>query len=260
MLCDADLGRLTPELDTQRWPALKSSKMQQGSRCSQWQEFIYQGRCLQRWGQPPGFGHSSDAYHMTVSCEEKLCHADGGKTTPELDKEALASIEKLKRAAEKQPLPMAQSDAPKQTPAALKAPIKAFAVAVMRQSQKHKPALKIALDAVMPVMEPYTSRHNFTVRSSLSSHIASAYPLPDIPQMIDFHVLDMPSPHTVLARVICDMPRVGSKTHRCPQWSIHLSRTTWRQPTTLSVEVCASDCRQGSELSGKRQLWLWTEL
>ncbi len=51
--------------------------------------------------------------------------------TPELDKGPLASSGKLKRAAEKQPLSVAKAEEPKQTPAALKAPIKAFAVAVM---------------------------------------------------------------------------------------------------------------------------------
>ena len=53
--------------------------------------------------------------------------ADGAQDPSELNKEVLASIEKLKRAAEKQAVPELKSGAAKQMPVALKAPIKAFA-------------------------------------------------------------------------------------------------------------------------------------
>ena len=92
-------------------------------------------------------------------------HADGAQDTSELNKEVLASIEKLKRTAEKQPVP--DQGAAKQMPAALKPLIKKFAEAVMRQTEKQTDTLKLALDAVMPVMGPYTSRQSLTVRRSL---------------------------------------------------------------------------------------------
>lgn len=85
----------------------------------------------------------------------------------ELNKEVLASIEKLKRAAEKQTAPEAKGDAAKQMPQALKPAIKAFALSVMRQAEKQKSALKTAVDAVMPSIKPYASRPDFTVRSPL---------------------------------------------------------------------------------------------
>lgn len=94
-------------------------------------------------------------------------HADGAQNPSELNKEVLASIEKLKRAAEKQPIPESKSGTAKQMPAALKPPIKAFAMAVMRQNEKQTDALKLALDAIMPVMAPYTNRQSLSVRRSL---------------------------------------------------------------------------------------------
>ncbi len=99
-------------------------------------------------------------------------HADSVQEASELNKEVLTSIEKLKRAAEKQPLPEAQAGAAKQMPAALKAPIKAFALTVMRQTEKQKNTLKLALDAVMPVMEPHTTRPSLSVRGSLQGSAA----------------------------------------------------------------------------------------
>ena len=77
----------------------------------------------------------------------------------------LATIEKLKKAAEKHPAPAASSDAAKQIPSALKPPLKAFALAVMRQTEKDKEALRLATQAVMPFMEPYVSRPNLMVGS-----------------------------------------------------------------------------------------------
>ncbi len=94
-------------------------------------------------------------------------HADGTQEPSELNKELLASVEKLKRAAEKLPIAEPQAGATKQIPAALKAPIKAFALTVMRQTEKQKNTLKLALDAVMPVMEPHTTRQSLSVRCSL---------------------------------------------------------------------------------------------
>ena len=100
-------------------------------------------------------------------------HADGAQEASELNKEVLASIEKLKRAAEKQPIPEAQAGAAKQMPAALKAPIRAFALTVMRQTEKQENTLKLALDAVMPVMEPHTTRPSLSVRSFFQSSAAA---------------------------------------------------------------------------------------
>ena len=77
----------------------------------------------------------------------------------------LASIEKLRRLVEKYGAPAAEAGAAKQIPSALKAPIKAFSLAVMRQNEKSKTALDSALDAIMPAMEPFASRRDFQVRS-----------------------------------------------------------------------------------------------
>ena len=91
------------------------------------------------------------------------CSADPAHGPPELNKEVLATIEKLKKAAEKHPAPAASSYAAKQIPSSLKPPLKAFALAVMRQTEKDKEALRLATQAVMPFMEPYVSRPNLMV-------------------------------------------------------------------------------------------------
>ena len=77
----------------------------------------------------------------------------------------LATIEKLKKAAEKHSSPAASSDVAKQFPSALKSPLKSFAVAVMRQTEKDKEAVRLATQAVMPFMAPYVSRPNLMVCS-----------------------------------------------------------------------------------------------
>ena len=97
-----------------------------------------------------------------------MCHPDGAQES-ELNKEVLASIEKLKRAAEKYRAPAAEAGAAKQIPSELKAPIKAFSLAVMRQNEKSKTALDSALDAIMPAMEHLASRRDFQVRSPAHS-------------------------------------------------------------------------------------------
>lgn len=93
------------------------------------------------------------------------CSADPARGPPELTKEVLATIEKLKKAAEKHAAPAASSDAAKQIPSSLKPPLKAFALAVMRQTEKDKEALRLATQVVMPFMEPYVSRPNLMVCS-----------------------------------------------------------------------------------------------
>ena len=104
-------------------------------------------------------------------------HADGAHDPSELNKEVLASIEKLKRAAEKQATPDAKSGTAKQLPPALKAPVKAFAVAVMRRTERQKNVLKLALDAVMPVMVPHMTRPSLSVHCS-SADVSCYFHLP----------------------------------------------------------------------------------
>ena len=104
-----------------------------------------------------------------VKCQgvisENATSADPAHGPPELNKEVLATIEKLKKAAEKHPAPAASSDATKQIPSSLKPPLKAFALAVMRQAEKDKEALRLATQAIMPFMEPYVTRPNLMVCS-----------------------------------------------------------------------------------------------